>query len=283
MHSGDRWVGDSERASDVHVSVVFMLAPRYELATCPVSPQRQWIGSSPLHDPVREKRVIESGWIGFNLNPLWRPRLLQTTAVSSWIAGRRGVEQMSKQAAQVGLHDERRAALYSERVSIASHLQPTDRLNPVGTLQAKAVLCSIFASKIGTFKLTIKERGNKNANIHIHAKTFIVFPYSHWYGNCYFPSLCYWRAESLWSVRCVFERKWFWTDASGQPTSPPLTASKRSSSRFSSNRGTATEYRAEGTGTVSHWNTCSLSPYSSLPLSGIITHTRVCAQVSQIA
>lgn len=165
----------------------------------------------------------------------------------------------------------------------ASHLQPTDRLNPVGILQAKTVSSWIYASKIWTIKLTMKERENKNANINIIRETFIVFPYSHWYGNCYFPSLCCWRAESLWSVRCAFERKWFWTDASGQPTSPPHTASKRSSSRFSSNRGTATEYWAEGTGSVSHRNTRSLSPYGSLPLSGIIIHTCGGAQASQIA
>lgn len=78
MHSGDRWVGDSERTSDVHVSMVFMLAPRYELATCPVASQRRWISTSPLHDSVREKK---SGWRW--LNGLQSQPTLTSTALAN--------------------------------------------------------------------------------------------------------------------------------------------------------------------------------------------------------
>lgn len=57
------------------------------------------------------------------------------------------------------------------------------------------------------------------------------------------------------------------------------TASKHSSSRFSSNRGTAAEYWAEGTRAVSHWNSLSLSISLSSPTDNY-THVWMCTSMS---
>lgn len=96
MHLEERWTGDSEWTSDVHVCVNSCLfLCRWMRGGVRTGPVTQLI--TVLTWKQARDKVIEDGWMDFNHNSLWRPQLSQTAAVSSWIARRRGVQQMSNE------------------------------------------------------------------------------------------------------------------------------------------------------------------------------------------